>query len=91
MQKRSDMAIGNVIGSNVFNLLSVLGVTALVSPLAMDSSMMVHVWVMISVTVFLLLLCGVRPILGRTAGIAFLLGYLAYVIVAYTLQTPISS
>ncbi len=91
MKKQADMAVGNVIGSNVFNLLSVLGITALVSPLSMGSSMMVHVWVMVGVTVFLLMLCLVRPVLGRVAGGAFLLAYLGYVVVSYTMQGAVSS
>ncbi len=83
-KKQSDMAIGNVIGSNVFNLLSVLGVTALVSPLGIDSSMMSHIWVMVGVSVGLLVLCAIRPVLGRVLGVVFVTGYLVYVIVSYT-------
>jgi len=84
--KQTDIAVGNVIGSNVFNLLSVLGVTALVTPLTMrDPSMMTHVWVMLGVSGLLLVLCVLRPVLGRVIGGAFVAAYLAYVIVSYTL------
>ncbi|MCA9303972.1 MAG: calcium/sodium antiporter [Phycisphaerales bacterium] len=84
-KKQSDIAVGNVIGSNVFNLLSVLGVTALVSPLTMDASMMAHVWIMLGVSVLLLVLCVVRPVLGRVVGSVFVLLYLTYVIVSYAI------
>lgn len=85
INKQSDIAVGNVIGSNVFNLLSVLGVTALVSPLSMDTLMMDHVWIMLGVSVLLLGLCMVRPVLGRVIGTAFVAVYLTYVIVSYTM------
>lgn len=85
INKQSDIAVGNVLGSNVFNLLSVLGVTALVSPLTMDTIMMDHVWIMLGVSVLLLGLCMVRPVLGRVSGVVFVAVYLAYVIVSYTM------
>jgi cation:H+ antiporter len=85
INKRADMAMGNIIGSNVFNLLSVLGVTALVSPLTMHESMTHHVWAMLVVSGLLLVLCVVRPVLGRIVGVLFVSVYLAYVIVSYTL------
>jgi cation:H+ antiporter len=81
--KQSDMAVGNIVGSNVFNLLSVLGVTALVKPLSMDQSMNWHLWVMLGVALLLMLWAFVRPIIAKGFGALFLLVYLGYVVLSY--------
>ncbi len=83
ISKQSDMAVGNIVGSNVFNLLSVLGVTALVKPLSMDPSMGWHLYAMLGVALLLMFWVLVRPIIARGAGVVLLVVYLAYVIAAY--------
>jgi len=80
MSKESDMAVGNVVGSNIFNLLSVLGITSLIHPLSMPQAMSIHLWAMLGVSVFLLVIVLIRPVLGRFLGIVFVLAYLSYVI-----------
>ncbi len=81
--KQSDMAVGNIVGSNVFNLLSVLGVTALVKPLSMDHSMNWHLWVMLGVALLLMFWAFVRPVIAKGFGALFLLVYLGYVVLSY--------
>lgn len=83
MSKQSDMAVGNIVGSNVFNLLSVLGVTALVRPLSIDSSMHWHLYAMLGVAMLLMVWVLVRPIIARGAGVILLVVYLAYLVAAY--------
>jgi cation:H+ antiporter len=83
VQKRTDVAIGTVVGSNTFNILAILGVGAVISgpPIAvplgfvtLDFPVMLGASVMLSAFVWL----G-RPI-GRIAGIFFLVGYAAYIL-----------
>lgn len=81
--KKSDIAVGNIIGSNVFNLLSVLAICAIVKPLPIDPGMMTHVVVMAAVTAALLAWGLARPVIGRWTGLVFIGAYLAYVILAY--------
>lgn len=81
--KQADMAVGNIVGSNVFNLLSVLGVTALIKPLNMDSSMNWHIWVMLGVALLLMIWALVRPVIAKGFGVLFLLVYLGYVVLSY--------
>jgi len=83
MTKEADMAVGNVVGSNIFNLLSVLGITALVHPLTMPADMGVHVWAMLGVSVFLVVLVLVRPKMGRLIGVSFVVAYFFYVLVSF--------
>lgn len=83
MAKKSDIAVGNIVGSNVFNLLGVLGVCALVTPLAVSGTMMPSIIATGVVTVFLMVFSFVRPVIGRASGAVFLAAYLVYVIGAY--------
>lgn len=90
MSKQSDMAVGNIVGSNVFNLLSVLGVTALVKPLTMDPTMSWHLYAMLGVALLLMIWVIVRPIIYRVFALVLIAVYIAYVIVSYTGNPAVS-
>lgn len=80
MRGRADMALGNVVGSNIFNLLSILGLTALVQPLPVPPEMLrLDLWVMLASSLLLapFLFRGI-PI-SRPVGAAFILAYCIYV------------
>lgn len=81
-KKNSDMAIGNVIGSNVFNILLVLSISSIIKPIEYNSKFNLDLFILIGGTIFLLIsmLTGQRKKLDRwEAGI--LLGfYLCYTI-----------
>jgi cation:H+ antiporter len=77
-----DLAIGNVIGSSIFNILAILGLTALVQPLPVAPEVAAFdVWVLAGAVAALLIfgLSGRR--LGRLEGIGFLLAYFAFLAV----------
>ena len=76
---QGDVAIGNVIGSNVFNVFSILGITGAAHPLSQGGVASVDIVVMIGLSALLvpLLLTGRR--LTRIEGIALLLAYVVYV------------
>jgi cation:H+ antiporter len=78
-----DLAVGNAIGSNLFNLLAVLGVTAVVSPRAIPvaaSAVQVDIPIMVAVAVACLPMFANGYVLNRWEGIAFLVGYAGYLI-----------
>lgn len=80
LRGRADMALGNVVGSNIFNLLSILGLTALVAPLPIPPEMLrLDLWVMLASSLLLapFLFRGI-PI-NRPVGAVFVLAYCAYV------------
>ena len=85
-----DIAIGNVVGSNIFNLLAVLSMPGLVAPGGLNASVIARDYpVMLGFTVLLALLAmvGRKPKkLGRFTGVVLLIGYLAYATWLY-LQT----
>lgn len=84
LKRQTEVAIGNVIGSNIFNLTAIIGTAAIFAPLEVPAELLVRdLWVMIGATLVLIpfvLLC--RPI-GRLTGALFLVGYIAYIYIAF--------
>ncbi len=79
LKGQQEMAVANVVGSNVFNLLLILGATGLVRALPVEARMIsVDLWVMMGFTVLLLPLVFRRRSLSRGAGGILLLGYACY-------------
>lgn len=78
---QSDLAIGNVVGSNIFNVFFVLGVTSLIAPLPISSSVLWDMTVAVgcSLAVFLFLFIGKRNAIDRWQGALMVLAYAAYV------------
>ena len=81
-RRQADLAFGNVVGSNIFNVLGILGLTALVQPLAVPPQIArFDVWVMLGVALFLVGFAVTGWRVSRSEGVAFLLAYAAYVLV----------
>lgn len=79
-RRHSEIAIGNIVGSNIFNVLGILGVTALIAPIPVASRFLTFdLPVMIAVSLVLTALLLTRPVIGRVAGLAMLAGYAIYV------------
>lgn len=79
LRRQSEIAIGNVVGSNIFNVLGILGVTALIAPIPVAGRFLtLDLPVMIGVSAVLAVLL-LRPRIGRGAGVALILAYCAYV------------
>lgn len=85
-KKKDDIAVGNIIGSNIFNIFLILGVAGLVHPLAIQSSTLVDIVVAGAATVllFVLMFIGRKEMIQRSQGallFVLYLVYLAYVII----------
>ena len=79
--KKSDLAVGNIVGSNIFNLLLVLGVTSLVhSPLTYTPSLNVDLFVVMAGTfmLFIFMFTLAKYKLDRSEGVIYLIGFLIY-------------
>jgi len=75
----SEVAIGNVLGSNIFNLFAVMGASALAGPVGIDKQLFVFdFWVMLVAMVFLLVFIGTRKPIGRKTGTMLMIGYILY-------------
>ena len=84
MKRQTDVVIGSVIGSNIFNVTAVIGAAAVITPLQVPAELLNRdLWVMLfasAVLVPFVLFCW--PI-GRTTGAAFLAGYVGYIYFAF--------
>lgn len=75
---KADIAIGNIVGSNLFNILFVVGTTAIITPVAFQSKFIIDMVVAILAGVILLLSVLRTKILKRPAGFIMLACYAAY-------------
>lgn len=79
------LALGNVVGSNLFNIMFILGLSSSISPIAIDSRAIVNTVLLLGATIAMYVLCVARKKLGRIEGIimvslyAVYTGYLLYV------------
>jgi len=80
IRKQADVALGNVIGSNMFNLLFIIGVTALVGAVPVDDEFLrFDLWVMLGASLLLVPFVVMRRDLGRVWGLGLTAAYVAYV------------
>ena len=77
-RKRADLAIGNAVGSNLFNIMFVLGIAALVVPLNGKGISSIDLYVMLGVTILLLPTVWTGRILDRKEGFLFMAIYVGY-------------
>ena len=78
----TDVALGNVIGSNLFNILGVLGAVSLIQPLPVAQQLLsFDLWVMMGATILLVPFMITRWQLSRMEGLVFACGYCAYIAV----------
>lgn len=82
-RKNTDIAMANIIGSNIFNLLWVLGISAIIKPMSFDSSLNADILILLGASCLILfsLVTGkVKNQIGKPTGTLFLLLYLTYVV-----------
>lgn len=80
LRKHGDIAFGNIVGSNIYNVFGILGVTAMVKPIDVPPEIAdFDIWVMLAATVLLFLVALSRWKISRLEGGAMLASYAAYV------------
>jgi len=84
MKKQDDLAVGNIVGSNIFNVLWILGLTSTIIPIPFNPTMNLDLMVNIGATLLLFLFMFVhsRHRINRWQGIIFLLLYIGYLTLA---------
>jgi len=81
LKRQHAMAVTNIVGSNIFNLLLILGATALVRPIPVAAALVSpDMWVMMATALVLLPLFAIQSRVGRVEGALMLAGYTAYMI-----------
>ena len=81
LKKKSDIAIGNIVGSNIFNILWILGLTSIINPLPFDLKNNLDIGFNFLATLLLMLglMLSKKHILGRVWGAVFLVSYVVYI------------
>ncbi|MCE0505770.1 calcium/sodium antiporter [Roseivivax sp. GX 12232] len=80
LRRQADVALGNVIGSNMFNLLAIIGVASLIAPMEVDAEFLrFDLWVMLGASLLLAPFVFMGRNITRSWGLALTAGYLAYV------------
>lgn len=84
LRRHADVAVGNVLGSNIFNLLGILGVSALLQPLPVHARILqFDQWVMLGTSLLLLLFLYTGRCLSRLEGGILLAGYGVYLALSF--------
>jgi len=80
LKGNADMAVGNVVGSNIFNILWILGVTATITPIAYNQVLNFDIWLLAAVTIlfFIFTFTGKRHKVDRREGLLFVVLYAGY-------------
>ncbi|AFX98840.1 sodium/calcium exchanger family protein [Candidatus Endolissoclinum faulkneri L2] len=81
LHRHNNLALGNIIGSNIFNTMGIIGITALVNPLPVPQDVTIlNLWFMLSVTILFIAMAIVLPKFNRTWAMVFLTTYVIFII-----------
>jgi Ca2+/Na+ antiporter len=85
LRRQADVALGNVIGSNMFNLLGIIGLAALVGPIPVERTFLVQdLWFMLGASLILLPFVFFKVDLNRLWGTLFVALYAVYMVLLLT-------
>ena len=83
--RHTELALGNVVGSCIFNILAIIGIVAIVRPLAVPEEVVAFdLWVMGGITLGFIALAQATSRLGRTIGAIMLVCYVVYIVSQFT-------
>src|SRR5699024_10408386 len=75
LKKESEIALGNIVGSNIFNILFVLGSASVISPLPVNDKVFIDIIILIFLTVCLLVFSRTKFKIGKIEGLILVAGY----------------
>lgn len=77
-KNQAGMALGNVIGSNIFNILLVGGLASAISPIAVNMNNIIDIVLLIIISLYIMILVWKKQLLTRAGGVSMLVIYAAY-------------
>ncbi|MBO6543661.1 MAG: calcium/sodium antiporter [Alphaproteobacteria bacterium] len=78
-RRQPDLAVGNVLGSNLFNILAIMGITTMVTPIDVPEAFIwFDLWVMLIAALVIVPFAMSRGTITRSAGFFFVVGYVSY-------------
>jgi cation:H+ antiporter len=79
-RKETDISVGNLIGSNIFNILVVLGITSMVKPIEVTQEVIEFDMIyMIGIAILLMFILAIGKKIGRLKGMILILSYISYI------------
>ncbi len=83
-RKHSDIIAGNIIGSNLLNIMAGLGIAAMIKPLSVsDEFFIFDIWFMLAATLVMALIIHLRAKISKTVGLIFVLSYIGYIAIQF--------
>ena len=76
----ADLSIGNIVGSNIFNILAILGISSLISGITVSEQILIDVGIMLAFSLVLIPIMRSGFVISRKEGIILVAGYVGYVI-----------
>ena len=80
LKKESEIALGNIVGSNIFNIFFVLGASSVITPIAVNDKVFIDVIIMIVLTLILLFFARTGFRIGKREGILLAIAYVVYLV-----------
>lgn len=80
IKKQSEIALGNIVGSNIFNIFFVLGTSSLITPLPVNGKVFVDIALMLILTVILLIFSRTNYRIGKKEGSFLAVAYVLYLV-----------
>ena len=81
IRRQGDIALGNIVGSNIFNILGILGIASMIKPIPASANFLAFdVPIMVATSVALLIVLWSKMSLSRLIGVVFLIAYASYTI-----------
>ena len=74
----NDLAVGNVVGSNIFNILLILGVSSVITPIKLDVTAVYDTLILVAASIIVYVAAISKHEIKKTEGVMFLLAYLAF-------------
>lgn len=76
----ADLSVGNIVGSNIFNILAILGVSSLISGITVSEQILIDVGIMLAFSLVLIPIMRSGFVISRKEGILLIAGYVGYVV-----------
>lgn len=80
IKNEADILVGNIVGSNIFNILAIIGIAAVITSISLDEVKVVDLLVMLFFSIILMPMGFLKKTISRFEGILLLLGYILYIV-----------
>lgn len=89
LKRHADISIGNIVGSNIYNILAIVGISSALSGITVNTAMFTDYFIMIAFSLVLLPITRTHFIISRVEGYGLVGGYLTYLILLFMLSKKI--